>query len=257
MENAIDALKMVFAILILILALTLTISLVSQIKTTADAVFYARDKTNYFDYQQEGERTVGIETILPTVYRYSKENYGVTIIDNGVIVARFDVDTEAFLNNYVNSENEDVKKKVKEYKQKLYNQLELNRYEVNEKEFVDKKSIENLYRYTTTDNPTRQIYGAPWSGIQSEIIKRLNADFAGKNKIANFQGNKKYVGCLDALEGNQNGLINKYSQSKFKENVVRLIISEQETDKSIDPDTGDYVDLIKPTEKIEIIYLKQ
>lgn len=257
MENAVDALKMAFAMFVLLLALTLTISLVTQTKTTADAIFYAKDKTNYYEYQQDGQRTVGIETILPTVYRYSKENYGVTIIDEGIVVARYDVDTEAFLNNYSNFDNEETKKKVKEYKEEMYKDLGFASYGVNQKDFVERKSIEKLYQYTPTSNLATKVYGAPWSGIQKEIIKRLNADFTGEKETAIFQGNKIYKGCLYALNGNTDGLIKKYNNTKFIENVVRLEISEQETDKSVDPDTGDYIDLIKPTEKIEIIYIKQ
>ena len=49
-----------------------------------------------------GNRIVGFDEIIPVLYRYSQENYGVTIIDNKKIIARFDLDTENICNVWLN-----------------------------------------------------------------------------------------------------------------------------------------------------------
>ena len=89
MENATEALKMAFAVSVLIIAITVTFMLIAQARSTADVIYTAKDNQDYVENitsmgQQAGEeyRLVGIDTIIPTIYRYAQENYGVIIIDN-------------------------------------------------------------------------------------------------------------------------------------------------------------------------------
>lgn len=87
MENAADALKMAAAVLIFVAALASAFSFVSQAKSTADVVLYSTDKTNFYenirtiDYPNGG-RLVGIETVISTIYRSTKETFCVTIKDS-------------------------------------------------------------------------------------------------------------------------------------------------------------------------------
>ena len=85
MENAVEALKMAFAVLLLVLALSLSIAFFSKARSTAEAVLQSSDKTVYYDYTKydlpedpSGNRIVGYETIIPTLYKYDKERYKVT-----------------------------------------------------------------------------------------------------------------------------------------------------------------------------------
>lgn len=86
MENATEALKMGFAVLVLIAALSLTIYSFTMVRETSAQITDEADVRQY--YQQltlsatgEGStnalssRIVGVETIIPTLYRYYKENY--------------------------------------------------------------------------------------------------------------------------------------------------------------------------------------
>lgn len=82
MENATDALMMAFAVLIFVIALTVAINSFNQVKAISDVVLYSKDETNYYDYQgatgrAAQNRIVGLETIIPTLYKYYKENYTV------------------------------------------------------------------------------------------------------------------------------------------------------------------------------------
>lgn len=60
-------------------------SLFSKARTTAEMVLRSSDKTVYYDYTSysipqdtSGNRIVGYETIIPTLYKYDKERYKVT-----------------------------------------------------------------------------------------------------------------------------------------------------------------------------------
>lgn len=99
MENAAEALKIFFATTIFAIALAVFFRMTSLAKDTADIVFAAIDETTLINYTadiSDGEnRIVNFQEIIPTIYRYAQEGYGVTIIDRGEIVARFDLDTES------------------------------------------------------------------------------------------------------------------------------------------------------------------
>lgn len=77
MENAVEALKMAFAVLVFVMALSLTIMNFSLARQTADFVLESADPTAYYNYNAEGHenRIVGLETVIPTLYKYAVENY--------------------------------------------------------------------------------------------------------------------------------------------------------------------------------------
>lgn len=89
MENASDAIIMAGAMLIFVIALSVAMTAFSQARATIDMVVYASDKTNYYDYLETTgsnnvkNRIVGLETIIPTLYKYYKENYTVVFLDKG------------------------------------------------------------------------------------------------------------------------------------------------------------------------------
>ncbi len=85
MENATEALKMGFAVLVLVVALSLTIYSFTRVRETSAQITAEADVRQY--YQQltlnetegstnaQANRIVGVETVIPTLYRYYKENY--------------------------------------------------------------------------------------------------------------------------------------------------------------------------------------
>lgn len=84
MENAAEALKMAFAVILLTLALSLSIAFFSKAKSTSEMVLESADEQRYYDYTMydspedpSGNRIVGYETIIPTLYKYDKERYKV------------------------------------------------------------------------------------------------------------------------------------------------------------------------------------
>lgn len=80
MENAVDALKIAFALFVFALAIMLTFGLVSQAKSTADTVFYYNDETNFYEKSKpSSNRIVSISEIIPNLYRYYEESIGIII----------------------------------------------------------------------------------------------------------------------------------------------------------------------------------
>ena len=93
MENAVDAMKMAFAMLVFIVALSLAMYSFTMVRQTSDRIAQESDTKEYYDrisLEETGETTgisssalasssriVGVETVIPTLYRYYKENYTV------------------------------------------------------------------------------------------------------------------------------------------------------------------------------------
>lgn len=80
MENAAEALKLAFAVFVFVMALSICVSTFSLARETADTILSFADETKYYEYEDTGSteyREVGLETIIPTLYKYNKENYKV------------------------------------------------------------------------------------------------------------------------------------------------------------------------------------
>ena len=84
MENAADALKMAAAVLVFVMALGIGISSFSQARETADLLIQYADRDSVTQYVQDTgntTRSVGEESIIPTIYRAYKENYRIVFYD--------------------------------------------------------------------------------------------------------------------------------------------------------------------------------
>ena len=72
MENAADALKMAAAVLIFVVALSISINAFSEVRTTATTILNYKDNEYDYTYVQSNggtERLVGLESIIPTIYK--------------------------------------------------------------------------------------------------------------------------------------------------------------------------------------------
>jgi len=129
-NNASDAIIMAFSAIVFVLALSVAMYAFSQVTAVAEIMLFRSDKTNYYDNIRilnvsEGRlmndteeekkgfydsvtdtdgikmteklttRIVGVETIIPTLYRYYKENFCVKIYDDSnVLLQVFDINIE-------------------------------------------------------------------------------------------------------------------------------------------------------------------
>lgn len=85
MENVADALKMAADFLVFITALAIGITSFSQARSTAQILLNYTDReyeSQYIEDANTRERTVGIETIIPALYRAYKENYKIVFYED-------------------------------------------------------------------------------------------------------------------------------------------------------------------------------
>lgn len=194
MENAVDALKIGFAVLVFTMALSLAIYMFTQARITADAVLYGSDETVYMEYDSAQldvsgnivgmDRVVGLETIIPTLYKYKKENYTVIFRDkDGNFMPLYETQTN--IDNW------------SDYK---------NKYNLNEPEKV--------YAFDVDEETRRH---EPWTGSTDEFKKNLDAFLSGgeyKYKTSSASGL-----AVEASYDYGIGFINKFKNTKFKENL--------------------------------------
>lgn len=259
MENALDALKTAFAVLVFVIAITLAFSVFAQARATSDIIFMMKDKDK--DYREDigledltfiannttENRIVGLETIIPSIYRYEKEHYGITIKDkSGNIIARFDVESESIINQWKQIRKEYTKATNAEkestsyYKYKKYLNTNLGfNLDLNSSSEASDEQFTNLYKLSKYGDVP---YGAPWAGYQMQTIQRIDADMNGQTVV--FQnGAKEYKG---------KNLQSKYEKAKFKEEF-KTIVTTGITYK----DEEEEIVITPGTTKLEIIYTMQ
>lgn len=213
MENAVDALKMAAAVLIFVIAIGSSFSLFGTAKHIADSIITMRDKQAYLESADldggilytssskiqendegtdtsviggvttKGDRIVNIDDVISTIYGYSKEKYGVTIMENdGSIIARYDSNTDQIMslwNSITNGKDEYIKKLNTNTKTDYVDSVKFS-----------EEVLKKLYKITITGSSGYK-YGAPWYGNDEQIRKRIACDI---NKTTYTYNGQTYKG---------------------------------------------------------------
>lgn len=120
MENAVDALKIAFGVFVFTMALSLSIYMFTMARETSDIVLQSSDVTTLMEYIETSDmigedRIVGLETIIPTLYKYYKENYTVIFLkSDGTPLELYETQTNptlwspGYTNKYYD-DNQDLK----------------------------------------------------------------------------------------------------------------------------------------------------
>lgn len=248
MENAVEALKTAAAVLIFVIALTTSFTMFSQAKETADSVLRSQDTQEYLEAAEldngklytsstsikgengessiagmttDGYRIVGVDDVISTIYRYSLEKYGVTLIkSSGEVIARFDSNTENVMRQWYNitdgvdSEGNSVSSE--QIKEKFAEQIKNNiTVTINNKNINPIIKLEEIYRIEVDGNNKIKC-GAPWYGNEIEIIKRINADISQTDYELNNQiySGKGIKSTLDKAERIVE-IVNEIDNSKY------------------------------------------
>ena len=269
MENAVQALKTAAAVLIFIIAITTTFVMFSKAKTTADTVISMQDKQKYLDspdvsggilytssedisgnkiptMTKEGYRIVKFDDVVSTLYRYSIEKYGVTIIENdGTVIARFDSNTESsIIPNWLNRSQQQKEDFITQLSKNTRVNLDINNDgNINNNDGPNFNDFIKFYTYT--DSRGNEGIGAEWYN-ETEIIKHVNAIITGNDYIINSH----------TYSINEETALENYKESNFIE-----ILNTKDTSKYLE-DTSEDNQKVKtdlqtqyqmPT--IEIIYI--
>lgn len=200
MENAVDALKMAFAVIVFVMALSISINMFSNARETADIVLHSSDITEYMQFQEAIEgtesRIVGMETIVPTLYKYYKENYTVIFRDA----------SGGYMRIYT-TKMQDTNLWSPDYTNKYY------------------KAKKNIYKVCAFDVDDETKRHEPWTGSQNEYKKNIDAFLSGKKYIfpsyanTNDYGDHFYQYSFD----NTLGFENKFKDNTFVENLGEYV----------------------------------
>lgn len=110
MENASDALKMAFAVLMFVVALSLAFSSLTKARETTDAVLWFSDKTNYYDWEAgslQNGRVVSEETVISALCNFESSNTRVIIERDGIITEFKPIETdETVKENFIKTLNQ-------------------------------------------------------------------------------------------------------------------------------------------------------
>ena len=200
MENLTHALYMAFAILTFVVASSVSLYLVNKLNITSKAVVYSLDGSYYDSFElgkiigndneeKNRSRIVGIDSIIPTLYRYYKETFAVKILDeDGNLLQYFDTTTESEVYSAVST--------IKDSRTEKQNAL-MSLYDDGDS-----------YCY---------MFGVPWlANINKDAKTRIDMYISGKrgyinNTLVDYSkefgttSNKKYIS------------LNNYKDRKFKE----------------------------------------
>lgn len=252
MENVADALKIAFGILVFVIALAISVMLINQARTTSEMIFHVSDKTEFYQYATDktitdgGDRIVGMETIIPTIQRYAKEQFAVTIFASNLQpIVRYDLWTEGMMNDWTSISTQDIN--TGKYSKEFYQIKE--RLDLLNKTVCNTKNA--VYTPLTDENVisiVKKLYGvkggngvgAPWLGSDHEILKRIEADM---NDTEYKRNSITYTG---------KNLKKELSKYTFIEKFIEITTSG----KTITED-GYSLETIKGNKTLEIIYIMQ
>ena len=232
MENAVDALKIAFAVFIFVIALSITIYMFTQAKTTADLVLQASDVTEYMDYTKledvtnsgatiNNDRIVGLETIIPTLYKYYKENYTVIFRNsNGTP-----------MNLYESQTNEN-----------LWSTSYTNKY------YTSTADLKKVCSFDVDEETSRR---EPWTGNMKYYKQNLDMFLSGGKFVAPSLNGMDYdYSKINGWNGTK-GFIQQYKGDKFRESLGEYTYNKVE---DTDDGTNSGLTNVKEKKKRVIIY---
>lgn len=212
MENAVDALKIAFAAIVFGIALTVSIQYFNKVKATSDMIIYTDDETNYTEYEgsngkKDEYRVVGMDTIIPTVYKYYKENYTVVFRKGNYDATTGELTNVQYLYIYESASN----KKTWELS---YVTLMKDKYGININ-MDDPTKSKDIFSFDLNEETLRH---EAWTGSNDRMKLNLDAFFrGGKIKKPNTEELYKDYNVDKYL--NKGGFIKQYKDKKFLETI--------------------------------------
>lgn len=200
MENAVDALKIAFAVFIFVIALSIAMYMFTQVKLTSDLVMQASDVTEYMDYTElndmansqtmvDNDRIVGLETIIPTLYKYYKENY--TVI-------------------FRNSNGTPMDLYITQTNDKLWSSNYTNKY------YNSKIDLKKVCSFDVDEETSRH---EPWTGNMNYYKQNLDMFLSGGTFVAPSLNGMNYDYSKISGWSGKKGFIEQFKDKKFRESL--------------------------------------
>lgn len=219
MENATHALIMAFAVFIFVIALTVSMVSLNSVKRVSDAILYTKDETNYYTYtdvkgKAAQNRIVGLETIIPTLYKYYKENYTVVFKE-----AKYDYETGNFIGDW---------KYLTVYKTVSNRNWEEYSYKKLMKEKYKKDNVNTeIFSFDIDEETLRH---EPWTGSEDRVKQNIDC-FLNGTPYKNPNNGEIYKNYSDTPLG-PGGFIKKYENDKFVETIEEYKYKNIQTNDS-------------------------
>lgn len=247
MENVTHALIMAFAVLVFVVALSISMYALNSVNSTAKAIAYMTDETNYYDNinvsaSSRTTRIVEADTIVPTLYRYYKENFSVKIFDatSGTknLLQIFDVDTEG----------------------KIYKASAMTNSVLNQPKNREYKLLLDIYgnKITAANASTNPyLFEAPWIG-NTKVDTKTRIDLYVKGEVGYINNIK-----LDYTQNSFKKLLEKQnsynaSATTTRYEFVETFVKYTYTGDTITVENGEDIETItgnkQPEDKVEITY---
>ena len=229
MENVTRALLMAFSMIIFVIGFSFSMYLINKLTTTANVLLDSVESTNYYDnIEVKGsdviKRDVGVETIIPVLYRYYKEQYSVKIVDkNGNVIQLFDLGVEGKIASAASNTKNDP----------------------------EAKSLNTMYN---SKSQKVYLFEAPWIGNVSQDA-RTRIDYF-------LNGTKGYINntlvdySKDGPAFDNNGGFLKYAKDKtFEESFIEYVYEGEtiSTEDGLETITGN----TQENSKIVITYTEK
>ena len=266
MDDAYQAIMIAFSVLVFVIALSVSVYLISQVTNTSEQLAFYADSTKFYDnielerrpdepeidFKERKERVysksiryVSAETIIPTLYRYSKENFCVKIYDDdGCLVQLFDLDVEGKMRTISQDTNTDPNQKP---------------FSKAFKRIYDSKDYNKPTHSGAMDNSGYYLYGNPWGVNPDNIRKRIDlfvsgqAGIIGDSRRVDYRNNA-FARSLKALELDGKTHPENYMLWTYREEFISYTYAGEFTEN----DNGDIlVTGAKTKDKIIIIYTLQ
>lgn len=186
MENVADALKMAGSVLLFVIGLTIAILAFSQAREAIDSVLRYSDREAftmqdeevrkrfyYLSNENDTNRYVGLETIIPSIYRSYKENYK--------IVFEFPDDYYLYQDRETGLDIKEIDAVNMPDPKEFIDGILYHEYETNESDFrrkfgIVKMGTESLYNYIVSHQTQYNIKESLGVYVQDEIRNSNQVD---------------------------------------------------------------------------------
>lgn len=254
MENAVEAIQMAFAVMVFVLALSVSMFSFNNAKAASDVMLYVQDETNYYDYQEvtgkaEENRIVGIETIIPTLYKYYKENYTV-VFRKGT----YNQTTGKFGNDLIPLPVYNTKSNPKTASAQLwgknYDDIMQEKYSKIFSNGYTNSLSQEIFSFDLEEETLRY---EPWTGTYSKARENLDCFLSGKTYY-NPNNGDKYINYSDSPL-KTGGFTEMYKNGKFVETIAEYEYDSTQTkDDNSTEDGSSISSLVKEKKKRVIIF---
>lgn len=222
MEDAVEALKMAFAVMVLVLGISVAIPAFSRLIGISKVVTASSDVTQIYNYEDfvadfdSRNRVVGLETIIPTLYKYYKENYTVVFLNtDGTPLPLYQSHTPV---NLWGEGEERYKGTIGKYYTSSTDRSEWAKF--------DNKPV------CSFDVDEEVVRNEQWTSTQQDAKKNIDAFLSGKTVDYNF--NIGGIGKIEYKYGEffpAGSFMSQYGKSKFKEMVGEYKYTRNEGDE--------------------------